>query len=414
MRKYIILAYNITDIGGEHQYCRNKILEVSKLGYKTSLFSGNKGVVYIKELKPYENNVCPELKYPPYCFSTRVVNRTIKYLISRIGSVTHDSIIECLSIATSEWGELLAHSLHIKSIDFILDEHNNVSRKEQDFLYFKHKRSELAAISKTTYINLFNNTQYVSNIEANPIEAFCTNTLDNSEYKNHYKTRDNIVFGCIGRLEKGYVEPVLKQLKNYCAINNNKNFVIILIGGSTNKRILNNLTGLFSRTKNVSLIITGYIYPIPLSLANQIDIGFGTAGGAEIIALQLFKPCISVDTFTGEPIGVLNYTTKETTYKTSSTSDSFHHLVEDIIQKNFYKDEKTLGMTYIESNWSEEVQRQFKTFIFTTQEKKYYNINQINAESTKYIVYSIIGKLFGARILQFVHRNFLSPMKTLF
>lgn len=414
MRKYIILAYNITDIGGEHQYCRNKLLEVSKMGYETTLFSGNKGAIYIQELQKYANNVCPELKYPPYCFTPKVVKRTIDFIVSRIGPVTNDSIIECLSIATSEWGELLARSLKIKSIAFILDEHNSVSRDEQDFLFFKHKRSELAAISKTTYINLFKNTQLISELEAKPIEAFCTNTLDNVEYRNHYKSDNNIVFGCIGRLEKGYVEPVLKQLKNYCSLYDKKEFVIVLIGGSNNKRYLKHLSGLFTSINNVRLIITGYIYPIPFDLVNQIDIGFGTAGGAEIVALQLHKPCISVDSYSGEPIGVLNYSTKETTYKTSSSLNSFPQLIDDIIQNNFYKDKETLGMKYIASDWSKEVQRQFETFVYSTQEQAYYDINRLKAETPKYIIYTIIGKVFGARVLQLVHRHFLNPIKKAF
>lgn len=59
MKKYIILAYNITNIGGEHQYCRNKIVEVTKMGYTPILFSGNNGPIYIPELQ----------KFNPHCSS---------------------------------------------------------------------------------------------------------------------------------------------------------------------------------------------------------------------------------------------------------------------------------------------------------------------------------------------------------
>lgn len=410
MKKYIILAYNITNIGGEHQYCRNKIVEVTKMGYTPILFSGNNGPIYIPELQKFKDNTFTALKYPPYCFTKSRVKQTVMQIVNVIGDVSEDSIIECLSVAGTEWGELIADFLNIKSLGFILDEKSNVSKQECSFLFFKHKRKELASISCTTYCNLFKPYIKIKSAEANVIEAFCTNSIESIPYDKEIKTNDNVVFGSIGRLEKGYVWPVLCELKKYCLLHSKQDFAILLIGGTTNNKILNQIKKLFLDVLNVQVHITGYIYPIPYDLVSQIDIAIGTAGGAEIAALQLNKPCISVDTHTGTPIGILNYTTKETTYSNSNSNLSLSYYI-DLINKGFCYNNSDLGMSYSVTDLSFEVEKQFEKFVYTDVNKCFYDVMLLKAETLQYLIYAVIGKTFGPKILQYLHRRIIHPLK---
>ncbi len=399
-------------MGGVHQYCRNKCDAVKKYGYKPLVFSGTFGDIYIPELKEFENNIYQELRYPPYCFTEKRVNRTINKITDKIGDKNEEVVIECLTIANSEWGELIAKKMNAKCVAFILDEQYDASEQELDFLIFKHGRKELAGIKKQSLSILFRKKYIVPIEEQYSISALCTNVVADYDYKVPFsKNSDTIVIGSIGRLDKGYVFKIIKDLCTYFKKNVHQKYVLCLIGGSPNKGIIAEIQNSMDSLTNVDLFVTGYIYPIPKKLLNTFDVSIGTSGGANITALYERIPTISVDTHTGKPIGVLNYTTRESTYASLDAQQTLSYFLDEILINHRYENAKDLGMKAPADTFKDEVARVMKEFVNTGVQKEYYDITSLKPAGIKYGVYSIIGKLFGASALTLCHQKMFSRVK---
>lgn len=415
MKKYVILALNITDMGGVHQYCRNKCDAVKRYGYKPLVFSGTFGDIYIPELKEFSNNIYPELRYPPYCFTKKRVNRVINKISDTIDNKSEEVVIECLTIANSEWGELIAKKIKAKSVAFILDEQYDTSNQELDFLKFKHDRKELAGIKKQSLCILFGNKYLVPDEEQYSISALCTNVVADYDYNVPFsKTNDTVVIGSIGRLDKGYVLQLITDLSTYFRNNVQQKYILCLVGGAPNKNIITEIKNIISTLPNVDLFITGYIYPIPKNLLNTFDVSIGTSGGANITALYERIPTISVDTHSSRPIGILNYTTKESTYANSETHQDLSYYLDEILKNHSFDYTKDLGMKAPADTFKDEVERVMKEFVDTSFQKEYYDVAILRPVGLKYLTYSIIGKMFGANVLTSCHQKLFSRVKFVF
>lgn len=413
MRKqyYIIIANNITGMGGVHQYCRNKLQEVRKKGYIPILFSGNKGRIYIPELQEFKTNVFAELKYPPYCFTSKRVRKVVRCIISKCSNIGPESIIECLTVAAAEWGEIIAKDLTIKCLAFILDEHPIASSGDSMFLRFKHERRELAAISRIKYRELLSSCCEIHENDAQKISAVCSNVLADYPYDIPFPLNGYII-GSIGRLEKNYVIPMLKGIVEYTSNRLDNNFTLILIGGTDNKHLVRKIKSQFKKQPNVKLFITGYIYPIPKKLIDCLNVAIGSAGSAKVTALDADIPTISIDTNTARPIGILNYTTKTSLFDLNECNQlSISQLLEDILEHKVCNDLDKLGMKSPIDRFPEEVERQFKTFVKTGIKKEYYDVQKIKPGTLQFTVYSLIGHLLGGVSLSFIHRHLIHPLK---
>ena len=399
-------------MGGVHQYCRNKCDAVKKYGYKPLVFSGTFGDIYIPELKEFENNIYPELRYPPYCFSKKRIKKTINKIANTIDEKSEEVVIECLTIANAEWGELIAKKVNAKSVAFILDEQYDTSDQELKFLKFKHSRRELAGIKKQSLRILFENKYFVPEEELYSISALCTNVVADYNYNVPFsKTKDTIVIGSIGRLDKGYVLKLIIELCGYFKNNSQQKYVLCLVGGAPNKKIISEIQDSIEPLPNVDLFITGYIYPIPKKLLKTFDVSIGTSGGANITALYEKIPTISVDTHTCKPIGILNYTTKESTYSNSDSYQTLSYYLDGILKNHKFDLANDLGMKAPADTFNDEVDRVMKEFVNTGIKMEYYDVTTLRPAGLKYMTYSVIGKMFGANVLTSCHQKFFSRVK---
>lgn len=416
--KYTLVAFEIINMGGEQQYCRNKLKAMSDLGYKVNLISATDGTVYIEELKPYSKNVFPELKYPVFCFSKRHVMRVVDHIASMIGECDNNSIIESVNIATAEWSELIAQRLRCRHVCFALDEAFTVSPSESSYLKFKYDRRELVGIAVQTLQIMFKGYYNIPDNESYFFDAACTNVLADYSYSPEWlskaKTNSSVIIGSIGRLEKGFVIPALKQIIQYIENDKENLYTIIMIGGTEDKVIEKKIKLLFKDVSNAELFITGYIYPLPISLVSSLDVCFSTASSTLITAIDIGIPTISVDTFTGQPIGILDYTTTETMYADENDTTTFRDLLDRILKDDYCKKHERKGMegSKMDDSFITEVKRELE-FVQKQKNLQYYDTTTLKPMSIKYKAYSLIGKTLGIQMLEIVRRNLLHNLKML-
>lgn len=419
VKKYIMLAFQIINMGGEQQFCRNKLLAMEKLGYSTTLFSCEKGNIVIEDLKKYSENCFAELRYPPFCFTKKRVNRLVNKIVSLVGDCTQDSIVESVNPATAEWGELIAKELGCRHICFMVDEAFSISQTEFYFFKYKYNRKEINGTGPHTLKLLFQGYMDISEADSYFFDASCTNVVEdtrcNFEWFEGFSKSKSLKIGSIGRLEKGYLLPCLKEIKQYI-LNKKISADIVLIGGTNDKRIIKKIRKLFAKNKNINIYITNFLYPIPESLIKSIDVFFATSGSAIITAVDYDRPTISVDTFTGTPIGILNYTTDEILYSDSSSAcKPMDYYLDQILFKGFCKKSAKIGMepSKHDDNFVLEVEKQIQ-FTTSHQEIKYFDVSNLSPSNAKYRLYQIMGKLFGPTVLSFFHLSVIHRIKMLF
>ena len=409
MNKFILFAFQIINMGGEQQYCRNKLKVMSDFGYETNLFSCDEGTIFIDELKNYAPNTIKELRYPPFCFSHRKVKKIVEYIAQKIGRCSPDSIIESVNPATAEWAELVAKRLGCKHIVFLLDEYFTISKTEYNFFWFKYLRNELMGIATQTLQMLFKKYKKLSDDESFWFDAACSNVVEdvpcNLPWYKNIEIDNHIKIGTIGRLEKGFVIPCLKETAKYIKNNNKIIFDVVLIGGSDDSKQEKNIKKIFKDVKNANLYFTGYLYPIPKDLLLLLDVCFSTAGSALITGVDYDIPTISVDTFTGQPIGILNYTTKENMYANKNNSLTISLLFDEILINKYCDSHEKLDMekTKNDETFKLEVKRQLQFINDKKNKQDYFNTQELVPDSLKYDIYRFIGKVFGTKVLNFVH-----------
>jgi hypothetical protein len=79
---------------------------------------------------------------------------------------------------------------------------------------------------------------------------------------------------------------------------------VVLIGGAVEKAIYRKSLSELKKCTNVHVVVTGYLYPIPLSLIRNIDLFVSTAGSSTS-SYRFHRPTVRVHPITGEPCGIV-------------------------------------------------------------------------------------------------------------
>lgn len=403
MRKiYVFITMTIYGISGQPKYLENKVRYLVSEGLDVFVFSALK--LKSSKLMINLNNCCsqliPALMYAPGCLCKSEVDNILRSMIETINYKNDGEIyVESNSIASAEWGEMLAKKIQGKHILFDLQEKFNLSEEEIDFLRFKLNRKELSGIAKTSVQDILKDKS-IEFEDWMRIAAYCNNVVAECDDKfSAMLWRDaNLTFGSIGRLEKSCVLPLLNGIIEYCSLNSGKYNIVMIGGGKKNN--VKKIRNLIGKYPNINLIITDYIYPIPRSLLQNIDIFISTAGSAGVSFYEK-RPTIIVHPITGESVGIMGYTF--ISGKNSMFDSSTFNLVETIKQAIQEKDKIVYDNDYIESynkRMKAEFQRQLG-FFKNLNPREYYDTRNIHQKrSVKSILYYIMGKVLGSEKMQ--------------
>lgn len=311
MKCYVIFSSIIEGIGGSMIYQLNKLRYYKAKGYSVSLFHFDQNCknIIIEDLLQYKNNTCKDFTIHPSLLSQKRRKKVIQYIKKIIGYDNQcELFIESDGLMTSIWGEYVANVLKAKHIVFILAENVIIREKSAfEFYHFKLQRKELFGISSPSTQLLFSEWINLPIERAPSLKAYCSNCLADINYlSKHTIPKSDYTIGTIGRLDKPYLLPILKEVVKFVNVYSNYSFTILLIGGTKSKRVLNKIKQLFNNSSNVDLYITGDLYPIPVELVKYADIYISKAGSA-YVSKRLGIPTIKCGLKNSLPISIENY-----------------------------------------------------------------------------------------------------------
>lgn len=396
MNKYILMTMGISGMGGGQMYIRNKMLYMENKGWKTFVYAGLSGEIVIPELKQFSSGIDPILTSSPFVYSKKFVKYYVKKILRDCDITDKDNVIvETGTAHMSYWGELIAKECNGRHICFLLDERNDLLvRKEYiPFFYYKYGRGELVGINGKALPLLFRGYKNCCEKEGPALPALCQNVVEDCAIPSNINlNKADYTFGSIGRLEKPYVPYMIEQIVEYVKKHQNKTFNLLLIGGTNDVNRIDEIKKATEDINNLNVVITGYLFPIPLRIFPMVDLFISSAGSAGVSYGQNI-PTIALDAADEKPIGILGYTTSHSLYRDGEEIIELAEwlrliIEEDLLSQHSYKPKK--------NNNFELLKKHDEFLLACNKEKDYYDVLSIRPagkDMVKKIATLLIGNM---------------------
>lgn len=345
MPHYIFFTANIHPIGGMQTYVASKAKFLESEGWKvTVFFSGrnNDGGCAIKSLEKYKVGWAPEISIPPGNWPTFIRDSVLKNMCTQIGITDGKVIIESHAAAYMLWGELLAKQIGAKHFMILCNEtfrgKDRFYEEYLDFFDFKHQRKEMAGGPISTSL-LFEGYKYVPPEEnyraATPNEG-PVQDVDNEAINKLQRMDWNICY--IGRIEKGYVLPMIEDVLSFSRAHQNKKIQFIFVGDPTKRK--QRIEETFSQEKNVKIVFLGNCVPIPRALYSKVDVVIGGSDCAVCSAKEGVLTIVA-DAKNFRANGVLGIDTQNAHYCVNNEPQmSYQEMLEKILVRGEYVDKQ--------------------------------------------------------------------------
>ena len=340
MKKYVILTFAVAGIGGTQIYVRNKILFLRSLGWDVTVICTETGDdVVVKELIPYKGHSMPELIKNPFLFSKTQRNEIFGRMRSWIGDGYDETVIETNIMPATTWGEMLAEQIGAKHFIFLIQEDYSLSDiRYMKFFDFKYQRGELAANTKYALKQLFDGYREIPDSQCGELLAVCYNVVEECESEHDLGiAQADYPIGSMGRLNKPFVLPMVKDVVTFARSHTDKTMQLVFFGGSPVQNDYDDIYAAATGASNLSVYITGPIFPVPRHLLKKMDVFVSSAGAARTSADEGLIT-VAIDANDYEPIGIVGYTTDEIVHR---APDAPHkttvELLEDILIKKVYE-----------------------------------------------------------------------------
>lgn len=236
--------------------------------------------------------------------------------------------------------------------------------------------------SKESLINIFeneviNNFNQFINVSFDPKELyeFSTPLISNLGLLN-----DAITVTTISRLEKGYLNTLVKSVIDYSVKNSRQKINFIIGGGTVHKRIeedlMENSLSMAKNIPNLNIIFTGYISKLGKDLFEKTDIFVGM-GTSSINAISQGCATLIVNPNTGKTTGVFGVDTENFAYPTDKgrVFEIEEKLFELINDRNKMLTAKENGRILFNKEFTNNVSFEKLDFLLRNSDKKedYYN-----------------------------------------
>lgn len=333
MDVYIIMTASITKVGGAQLYTNSKKNYLESHGYKVDVISFKTGNVMINDLVRYQEHIYDELEFLPEYYSKREQDKILNRLANIYKDVSGKIVIESHNTTLHVWGELLACRLKAKHIVYEITERSKCKKELFPFFRFKYERGEMAGIQDSSLQYYFQNLMSVPVSSRNCLTAYyTTKQVDDVPFNVNSIPKASLMctIGMLGRLDKPFILESANQIKNYVERDAGNKYTVIIIGGQKEGRsIRNKIEYLFKDVSNVSLVFTGFLFPIPRLLLNMIDIGISSSGSVLSMAEE-GVPTIAIDAHDMQPLGVYGITTDNILYRKNETIVKLSNWIEEI------------------------------------------------------------------------------------
>lgn len=403
MKTYIFITRRICKIGGAEQYIYNKASFLESQGWRVLIFSGRKGPIFIDYFRRYENLIFPSLYYSPWCYRKSEVDNTLNAILEKIGDCGGDEcIIESDAFSRAVWGELVASRLKCRHLAFLLQESHGYDDDMKEFLRFKYQRHELAGIVKDSVRKMLDDDTIELRDDAK-IFTFCNNVFKDCEdkYSSLLDINADYTFGSFGRLEKPCVPAIVESFCSFARNHPESLINVVMVGGSSVKGKVESVRRTLETCQNIKAVITGDVYPVPVSFVKNIDVFVSTAGAATATFL-LGLPTVKVHPVSGIPVGVMGLDEGMASKNMYDINDK--ETIENCINRalNHRIDivyTKSLDQGYFD-RMNSEFERQL-TFVNYAAKNEYFDENKLRKLKTPHIrsqfKHWLSGHLFGGR-----------------
>lgn len=401
MKTYIIIGAAGGYISGAPIYHRNKALYLRDRGWTVYYISCCGGHVYVRDLEQFIVATCSFLCQEAYMFSRYRQKKLLDYIVDKLPAIGEEVVIETGTYYTAYWGELLSQYLKAKHVIVYLDEHNDgISDLQADFFKFKYGRNELACITRQTMLEIFSPFWYLTEQKAVELPCCCTNSLEDYDYEaiRSLKGYDCSV-GYIGRLEKDAMKVCLEGVIQFASLNPQKEIAFICLGGAQTE-IIEQIKRECARFSNITLFVSGYIFPIPLSAVRKCNVVFASAGSV-YISVRAGVPTVRINVYTNQPDGfVLQKGNDE--YQICSYGN---HVI-DYLNKIFVECEiPEMKVTFSPEGDILRMNKAFDrhlSFLYqSSKEKRYYDFSNFNLSRIQLLKKTLIH-FFGMRTLKYI------------
>ncbi len=402
MKKYVFLTFAVSGVGGTQIYVRNKLLFLQKYGWDIIVICTEPGNdVVVKELKPYESYVLPQLLKNPYLFSKKERRAILGKMIEWIGDTDCELVIETNFIQVNLWGELLAESIKAKHFTYLIQEDYSLSDlRYMKFYDYKYNRGELAGNTDYALSTLFEGYREIPDSKKGGLIAVCYNTIEDCESEHDKGIVDvDYYIGSIGRLNKPFINPMVADICDFVKNYPDKKFQLVFFGGSPEGKDYTDIYEAVEKVDNLSVYITGPIFPVPRHLLKKMDVFVSAAGAARTSADEGYIT-ITIDTVDFEPIGILGYTTDDNVHRNPQLPhESTQKLLQRIlIDKEFAGIEPTVALP--SPDYMEVFKGHMQYLSESVNTKEYYNMKLMKPKFASIISY----RLFGENGLQKIYK----------
>ena len=398
MKKYLIITLSITNIGGAEQYIYNKQKFLSENGFDVYVFSSLDRKILIRDLNKYSDCIIPELMYSPSCFTKKNVDNVVKSIAERANLSNNDEIyVESHNINQALWAEILGNRYTIKHLIYNIQEVHNYSKKERKYLKDKFEKKELVAITHDSMGLILD--EEIEYKEWMKFRACCNNVVDDCQdiFSQYLNQNADLTIGSIGRLEKEFVLPMIDEIIHFSI---GRTINLILIGGSSQSGIVEKIKDKLSNISNITLIITGFLYPIPRKLINRIDLFISTAGAATVSYCEK-RPTIKVHPINAKPAQIMGFT-----YDDVRSHSMYDTLPNTTLIEQIELILSGIHIKYLDDNYSyeESMKAEFLRQVKHIDTLGYTNVNHVHSIyprlTGKGMAFWILGHLFGGYKMQ--------------
>ena len=284
MKKYIVLTFNVCNMGGGQLFVLRRSLYLKNKGFDVHVITTfDNGVFPLKESFegiPIYN--IPEMASSSSFVSEKRQKEILSNVIQKIGKAD-EYYLESHTLGTIEWAELLSAKLHGRHLAYPLAEplFNKqffypgksiiLNKLERNQLYCNNSRSLVHIFGKEPKQNLFINIAF----DETELKVTCSPSL------NYKKQAGDYVITTVTRLDKTYVEPFIEDIKKLALKYPTQQYVMIVAGGSNTGTREKDLLVKYSKSDiaNLKIVFTGYIKELGKDIFNVSDVfvGMGTA-----------------------------------------------------------------------------------------------------------------------------------------
>lgn len=266
-----------------------------------------RGDVLVSGIQHFAFGSYPFLYRHPGEFSRGDRVMLLDSLVNAVGPIDGKCVVETGTDWTSLWGELLAERLNAKHVVNWLDENNKWAKiKYSDFLYFKYNRDELRCISPQAADNLLADCPGYDTNDPPLFKAACSNSigLEANQFSSALNRADFNI-GSIGRLEKRAAVTAISAAERFASAHPSQRIQVVLFGGTHDRMWLAKIKDASSRLDNLEIVVTGYMWPLPMDALEKMDIFLSSSGSCRASEM-LGIPTVAIDVGDGSAIGFVD------------------------------------------------------------------------------------------------------------